>query len=393
VKHVLVAPNAFKGSLSAREAARVMARAVRRGGATPLSLPLADGGDGTLEFLKKPLGLCFRRKKIIDPLGRPLTARWGYNAQTRIAVIEMARASGLGLLNEGERRPLETSSYGTGLLIHAALTAGAQTVWIGLGGSATVDGGLGILQALGVKIYIQRNGRVSLLDRPAKGKDLVTLHSLDSHSLKKIMKGVKLRVLCDVSNPLLGLRGAARAFGPQKGATPSAVLELERGLARFAHVMGLPPWRNSQGMGAAGGAAAGLRVCAKGHLESGTQTLFRLAQLEEKIVRSDVVLTGEGQVDQTSWEGKSLGGLIRLCRHHKKPLVVFTGRGVSGTRCPGVDVVCLGGKKDSLSQKIRRAGFFLGKAVEFYFKNSKNIPAFFCLSATVCLQSVRPALG
>jgi glycerate kinase len=369
---VLVAPNAFKGSLSAHEAARVMGKAVRRAGAIPVELPLADGGDGTLDVLKKPFQLIYRRSKTTDPLGRPLTALWGYNPRTRVAVIEMARASGLVLLNERERDPLLTSSFGMGMLVRAALRAGARSLWIGLGGSATVDGGVGILQALGAKIVLQRNEHIHDLTRPFVGKDLVAIHSMDTLPLQKLLKGVTLYVLCDVSNPLLGPRGAARAFGPQKGATPQAVRQLDRGLARFAHVIGVTGPTIQCGLGAAGGAAAGLRAGAHGKLKPGAQTLFRVSGVEGKVKRSDVVLTGEGQVDRTSWEGKSLGALVRLCRLHKKPLIVFTGRKRPGRDCRGATVVCLGGKKTPLSQKLRWADSFLSEAVETFLINMKK---------------------
>ncbi|MBL8023373.1 MAG: glycerate kinase [Elusimicrobia bacterium] len=369
---VLVAPNAFKGSLSSREAARVMARAVHRAGASPFIVPLADGGDGTLDILRKPLQLIHRRAKTVDPLGRPLTVQWGYNSGVRLAVIEMARASGLALLEERERRPLQTSSYGTGVLIRAALQSGAHTILIGLGGSATVDGGAGILQALGAHFFLKKKGKVILLERPVVGKDLITLHEVDVRPLLNVFRGVRLRVLCDVVNPLLGSRGAARAFGPQKGATPAEVRSLERGLMNLSILINLSNRTRSPLMGAAGGAAAGLHRCAQGTLEQGVKTIFRLTELERKLKRSHMVLTGEGQVDRTSWEGKPLGELARLCHRHKKPLIVFTGRVGRGGRRRGVKIICLGRRETSLDLKIRRAGAFLEEAIENFLKKMRK---------------------
>ncbi len=353
---VLVAPNAFKGSLTATQVARAMAKGVRRWGGAPTQNPLADGGDGTLDVLRKPLGLGVRPSKALDPLGRVISARWGYNSKTLWAVVEMAQSSGLALLKRDERRPLATTSFGTGQLIRTAVRAGAKVVFVGLGGSATVDGGLGILQALGARISIRRSGGIELLDRPATGKDLTKLHDVDVNPLARTLKGVRLRVLCDVSNLLLGSRGAARAFGPQKGATLSEVRQLEGGLKRLAMLMRSHgrDVRTLRGAGAAGGAAAGVWAFARATLERGTQRIFQLIDLEKEVKRADMVLTGEGWVDRTSWEGKGVGELARLCRRYKKPLIVLTGGIGPGGCWPGVRVIPIGTKKMSEKEKMRR---------------------------------------
>ncbi len=354
----LLAPNAFKGSLSATQAARAMAAGVRRAGGEAVLLPLADGGDGTLDVLQSPLGLKMRRSRVMDPLGRPLTARWGYNPKTQRAVVEMARASGLVLLKSDEcRRPTATTSFGTGQLILSAVRAGAKVILLGLGGSATVDGGLGILQALGAKIIFRKAGKIRPLERPATGVDGAALHRVDAAPVRQTLKGVRLRVLCDVRNPLLGARGAARAFGPQKGATPSEVVQLDRGLKRLAALARSEGKEISKitGTGAAGGAAAGLLGFTTARLERGTETVFRLIGLEKHVKQADVVVTGEGRVDRTSWEGKTLGGLFHLCHRHNKPLVVLAGGIGPGGRRPGVRVIPIGKGKMSVAKKMRHA--------------------------------------
>lgn len=354
---ILLAPNAFKGSLSAAQAAQAMASGVRRSGEKPTLLPLADGGDGTLDVLRKALGLNFRQSKVIDPLGRMVSARWGYNHNKRSAMIEMARASGLVLVKMRERNPLQTTSYGTGQLIRSAIRAGAKDLYLGLGGSATVDGGLGILQALGAKIWVRKGKRIFLLERPATGRDLIQLYRIDSAAVGQKLTGVRLRVLCDVTNPLLGKRGAARAFGPQKGATLKEVLQLERGLKRLAELiraMG-KDISKAAGAGAAGGAAAGLMGFTESRLERGTETIFRLIGLEAQVKQTDMVLTGEGRVDRTSWEGKTLGELADLCRRHGKPMVVLAGGVGPGGKRRGVKIIALGDKKMRPEEKMRNA--------------------------------------
>lgn len=364
VLRTLLAPNAFKGSLSAAQAARAMANGVRRSGGTSTLLPLADGGDGTLDVLRQPLGLSVRRTAVRDPLGRTISVQWGYNPKTRSAVIEMARASGLALLRRDECRPMETTSFGTGQLIHAALRAGAKTIFLGLGGSATVDGGLGILQALGAKTWVRKGKDVSLLERPATGGDLARFHAIDATVVGQKLKGVRLRVLCDVLNPLLGARGAARAFGPQKGATPAEVLLLERGLkswAKFIRMKG-KDISTIAGAGSAGGAAAGLLGFTNARLERGPKTIFRLIGLETRVKQTDLVMTGEGRVDRTSWEGKALGELVRLCRRHHKPMVVLAGGIGPGGQPRGVRIVSIGDDKMSLAEKMRNAKKLIQKA-------------------------------
>lgn len=334
------------------QAARAMSRGVPSRYGRKILCPLADGGDGTLASLREPLKLKIYSSRVLDPRARSHRALWGYNATKRLAVIEMAQASGLALLKKRDQNPMQTTSYGVGQLMTAALEKGAKEIWVCLGGSATVDGGMGILQALGARVMLSTGE----LHRPFQGADLNRLAEVDPSPVLKILKGVRLRVLCDVANLLLGPRGAARAFGPQKGARPAEVRKLEKGLRRM---LGLIPKEKKgvgykAGAGAAGGAAAGLVGFINAHQEKGTETIFRLIGLERQVQRADVVFTGEGCVDRSSWEGKSLGPLVRLCRRYNKLLIVLAGRIGSGGRRQGVRVIPLGGIQMGQEEKMRK---------------------------------------
>ncbi len=371
---VLVAPNAYKGCLSATVAARIMGCAVARAGHHAALCPLADGGDGTLEALKEALGLRIRRSRVTNPRGRPIWARWGFNPMTKVAVIEMAQASGLALLAVRERNPCRATSAGTGELLNAARRAGAREIYLCLGGSATVDGGLGILQALGARLVVGSPG--AILNRPATGDDLSGLVHVEASPARRRLRGVRLRVLCDVNNPLLGPRGAAPVYGPQKGATPAQARRLAAGLQNLARLaqketsrpIGRMPVGRMPGGGAAGGAAAGLAGFLGAKLESGFAAVSRAVGLEKKLRRADMVFSGEGRVDGTSWEGKALGGLAALCRRHRKPLVVFAGSVGPGGRKKGVAVGPINPPGLAPRECLRRAGTLLGASVRGYFR-------------------------
>ncbi len=228
---ILVAPNAFKESLSAIDAARAIAKGVRRGlpKAQVTEIPIADGGDGTLEAVISGTGGRILKARVMGPLGNRITAEYGITGDGKTAVIEMSRASGLALVPPARRNPMRTTSFGTGQLIRAALDRGVNRILLGIGGSATVDGGIGALQALGV----------SFLDRQGKpvghgGAGLLAIENIDLSRLPPGLKQVEVLVACDVDNPLIGPKGAAAVFGPQKGATPAMVKQLDHGLARLA---------------------------------------------------------------------------------------------------------------------------------------------------------------
>lgn len=318
---ILVAPAAFKGSLRPREAAEAIAEGLRQ--ASPdfdLQIcPLADGGDGTLEVLLAARGGHSLKALVEDPLGRPVEAEIGI--LNGVAVVEMARAAGLVLLAPEERDPRKASTYGVGQLVLAALDQGVREIWLGLGGSATVDGGAGFLQALGTKLLDEQGKPI-----PQGGVGLRRLAKIELSSLDPRMKQTKIVALCDVLGPLLGPRGA-RLYMPQKGATPEMCEELERNLVHFAEIALRDTGVDVQevpGAGAAGGLGAALALLGA-ELVSGSAFVAEKLHLEERVRECDLILGGEGRVDAQTLEGKGILELARLAKQHTKPLIVLCG--------------------------------------------------------------------
>ena len=332
---VLVAPQEFKGSLTATEAAEAMAAGVREAlpDATVVQVPMSDGGAGLVDALLAARGGQRIASAVHDPLMRPIEAEWARLADGS-AAIEMAAASGLVLLDEAERDPLVATTYGTGELIAAAVSAGCREVIVGVGGSATVDGGAGALQALAERL-LDATGR----DLPPGGAALARLAHIDLAAAERRLAGVRLRVACDVTNVLCGPKGAAGVYGPQKGATPAAVRRLDAALRRWANVV-----RDDRGLdllslaggGAAGGLAAGLHVLG-GRIEPGFALVAGVAELEAKVAAADLVVTGEGHLDAQSSYGKTTAGVARLARRHGKPVAAVAG-GIDGEAGGSFDV-------------------------------------------------------
>jgi glycerate kinase len=320
---VICAPDSFKGCLSAVAVADAMAAGVLR--ALPACkvarMPLADGGEGTVDALVRARGGSFIRVAAHDPLGRPITAHIGrLDAYTFIA--EMASASGLPLLRLEERDPFRASTHGTGDLIRAALDAGAREIILGVGGSATVDGGAGALQALGARLLDDAGNNVAPGNAGLSSLDRIDLSELDPR-----LCTVKLRVASDVRNPLTGPDGAAAVFGPQKGARPAEIPELERNLARFATViardLGIDLALRS-GAGAAGGLTGGL--LAIGALtEPGIDLVLEATHFDQALEGTDLVLTGEGRVDGQTARGKVISGVLGRASRRGVPVVALAG--------------------------------------------------------------------
>ncbi len=329
--HIVLAPNAFKGSMTAIEATRAMEAGALRVGrlpnGTPITVqgvPLADGGDGTLTTLVEATGGTVFRAVVSDPLGRPIEARWGRLGGERsdTAVIEMAEANGLRLLKPEEYAPRVTSTFGTGELMRMAVEAGCKRLLIGIGGSATNDGGAGMVQALG--------GR--LLDSAGRelGHGGGALHDLARIDMSGwwLPKGIRVMVACDVDNPLCGSQGAAAIYGPQKGATPEDVSYLNRGLEHFAEVMGrdLGMWvAERAGAGAAGGLGAGLMAFCGADVRSGIALVMEVVGFEEVLKGADLVLTGEGRIDGQTGRGKVIAGVARFAQKHGVPVIAIAG--------------------------------------------------------------------
>lgn len=322
---VVLAPDSFKESLSALAAAEAMADGVCAAipAASCALFPMADGGEGTAEAVAAALGAELQTATATGPLGDPVRAQYAWVRGQRIAVIEMAAASGLELVPTAQRNPMFTTSYGTGELMAAAAKRGARRIIVGLGGTATVDGGAGILQAMGAALL---NAEGKSIARGGAG--LATVERIHLDGLRMLLGECKVELACDVDNPLLGPTGAAVVFGPQKGATPAMVADLERGLEKLARALEAATRldvRRARGAGAAGGAAGALMAACGAKMLSGGKLVAELVGLEEAIASADLVMTGEGRFDAQTLHGKLPAVVAELARRHGKPLVVLAG--------------------------------------------------------------------
>ncbi|MGE5543235.1 MAG: glycerate kinase, partial [Bacillota bacterium] len=323
---IVIAPDSYKGSATALQVGGAMAdglRAVWPEAAIDLA-PVADGGQGTVDALVLAAGGTTRTAVVTGPLGAPVNAKYGILADGT-AVIEMAQASGLMLVKPGDRNPLVTTTYGTGELIRTVLEGGARTIIVGIGGSATNDGGAGMAQALGVS-FLDENGR----EIGRGGGELARVTRVDLSRLHPAVRnrGVRVLVACDVDNPLCGPAGASRTYGPQKGATPEMVERLDDALARFAGVVERAVGRgfkDSPGAGAAGGLGFGLMAFLGARLEPGIQIVANAARLKERIQAADLVITGEGCTDWQTAHGKTAAGVARIARECGVPAIIISG--------------------------------------------------------------------
>lgn len=325
MKKVVIACDSFKGSLSSREVAEAVAVGLRE--VVPdcevRSFPLADGGEGTLEALVEGLKGEYREVAVHDPLGRPLRARYGLLEQGMTAVVELAEASGLMLLKPEERNPLKTSTDGFGELIAHALRAGCRRLVLGIGGSATNDGGVGMLRALGYRFLDARGEELT-----GGGEILEKIEKIDPSQRMRELEGVEIRVACDVRNPLCGAAGAAAVYAPQKGADLAMVERLDRGLRHLAEVIERYNGRqvaDLPGAGAAGGVGGALVALLDARLERGVELLLQTLHFEEQIEGADLVITGEGRIDRQTLMGKLPMGVLHHARKSKIPCVAIGG--------------------------------------------------------------------
>ncbi len=320
---LLIAPDSFKDALAARQVCTALADGLSARRDLQLDLcPLADGGEGTAALLAGALRCDLVSESVHDPLHRPRTATWYHQPDSGLGLIEMAEASGLMLLANDERDPLRTSSFGTGELLAAACARGCRTIRICVGGSATVDGGAGCLQALGWTFWDDRR---QPLPSPVTGGNLERIAGI---AAPLEVPEAAVQVLCDVRNPLLGPDGAAAVFGPQKGATPAAVGQLDAGLRNLATLLAAGSGYDVSGLpggGAAGGLPAGLAAALEADLCSGFEAVATAVELDRRIAAADVVLTGEGRLDAQSQHGKVVGQVAGRARAAGKPLVVIAG--------------------------------------------------------------------
>lgn len=339
---VVIAPQAFKGSLDAPHVARAIARGVRQifPDAELAILPVADGGEGTVRALVQASGGRTITTRVMGPLERPVNATWGLLGDERTGVIEMAAASGLPLIRREERNPLRTTTYGTGELIRHALDYGIDRLIIGIGGSATNDGGAGMAQALGAR-FLDAGGR----DIKLGGGGLRSLDRIDTAGLDPRLRDVELDVACDVNNPLVGPSGATHVYGPQKGADAGMIAELDAALDRYAEIVRRDVGadvREVPGAGAAGGLGAGLLAFTRARLQPGVEIVFRAMDLEGKLHDADLVITGEGRMDRQDLYGKAPIAVANHARQYGVPCIAVvgsTGRDYHAVYDHGIDAV------------------------------------------------------
>ncbi|PDM39499.1 MULTISPECIES: glycerate kinase [unclassified Geobacillus] len=322
---VIIAPDSFKESLSALEVANAIEKGFRDifPEAEYVKIPMADGGEGTVQSLVDATGGRIVKTEVTGPLGDRVQAFFGMLGDGKTAVIEMAAASGLHLVPSEKRNPLVTTTRGTGELILAALDEGAEHIIIGIGGSATNDGGAGMIQALG--------GR--LLDRHGKeigpgGGSLSELADIDLSGLDVRLKHVKIEVACDVDNPLTGPKGASAIFGPQKGATPEMVATLDSNLKHYADVIERvlgKQVKDIPGAGAAGGLGAGLLAFLEAKLKRGVEIVLETVNFHERIQGASLVITGEGRIDRQTIFGKTPIGVAKAAKRHNIPVIAIAG--------------------------------------------------------------------
>lgn len=338
----LCAPDSFKESLTAMEAARAMAQGIENADhdAEVRCLPMADGGEGTARALVDATGGSMRAVPVHDPLGRPVEGHFGLLADGTTAVVETAEASGLALLEAKERNPLIASSYGTGELMLAAVRSGAKRIIVGLGGSATNDAGAGLLQALGVRL-LDKNGN----DLAHGGAALANLTTIDISTMDPALKNVAITAACDVTNPLTGPTGASAVFGPQKGASQADVATLDAALVHFAQViesrLGVAV-NDVPGAGAAGGIGAALKGFLDAEFRPGIVIVIEQSGLDAAAQWADVVFTGEGSIDFQTKFGKTPAGVAETAKRHGKPVIAVAGHigtGIDELHEVGIDAV------------------------------------------------------
>jgi glycerate 2-kinase len=322
---VAIAPNAFRGSLSAFQAALCIAEGLSQSrlSVEPILMPLADGGDGTLDVVYRGLGGEKLTLTVTGPDGKPTTAQLGLMSDGQTAIVELAQASGIEKLPRDKRNALHTTTYGTGELIRAAVERGYHRILVGLGGSATNDGGAGAMQALGAKLLDTDGNEIA-----PGGAALANLARVDASAVKRLLHDTELIALCDVDNPLTGHHGASRVFGPQKGASEDDIQLLDAALAHYAMILKRDIGRDVltiPGGGAAGGIAAGMVAFADAEIAPGAETLIRLLAYEELLENADLLITGEGKLDAQTMGGKAVRTIADAAMRRELPVIALVG--------------------------------------------------------------------
>lgn len=322
---IVIAPDSFKESMTAMDAAKQIEKGFANifPDADYVKIPMADGGEGTVRSLVDATNGAIIEETVTGPLGAPVEASYGISGDGKTAVIEMAAASGLHLVPRERRNPLVTTSKGTGELILAAVNRGVQHIIIGLGGSATNDGGAGMAQALGVRLLDEQGEAIGM-----GGGMLYKVCTIDMSNLNPQLDYVHVEAACDVDNPLTGKNGASVVFGPQKGATRETVSILDQHLAHFANVLNTELGKDIKqvpGAGAAGGLGAGLLAFLGAELKRGVDIVGDAVHLEKQLEQADLVLTGEGKIDMQTIYGKTPIGVAKMAKRHQIPVIAITG--------------------------------------------------------------------
>ena len=374
--HFLIAPDKFKDALSAQETAEAIRIGILEALPTASTslLPLADGGEGTAAILTRLNKGRWQETSVAGPLGEKVKASWGYAQQEKEAYIELASASGLQLLSPKDRNPLHTSTRGTGEQIKAALEAGAEKIILGLGGSATNDGGTGMAAALGFR-FLNKEGQ---LIKNLCGKSLQEIRYIDTSQANPLLKNCQVRAACDVQNLLLGPTGATYTFAGQKGAKAEDLLVLEEGMGNLARLFANDLGKDIHhliGGGAAGGAGAGAFAFLNARLEGGAELILQSSSFRQQLQQADWVITGEGHFDETSLGGKVSGMVCEWASLSGKPVLVICGsRGITPDHpYPLVvkEIIAVSAKEKDLSSALQNTRKNLIKYVSQYFSSKK----------------------
>ena len=339
---IVLAPDSFKESMTAKEACIAMEKGIKKvnSNISCIHVPMADGGEGTMQSLVDATNGKIHSLEVIGPLGNKVKAQYGILGDGEIGILEMASASGIHLVHPEKRNPLLTTTYGTGELIKACLDHGVKKLLIGIGGSATNDGGAGVIQALGGKLLDKQGDELAF-----GGGDLGKLSTIDLSNFDPRLKDVVIEVACDVSNPLCGESGASNVYGPQKGATREMVSVLDDNLRHYADIIKKELDKDVldvPGAGAAGGLGAGLMAFLNGNLKKGIEMVIEYAGLEEKVKDADMVWTGEGSIDFQTQYGKTPLGVATIAKKHNKPVIALAGRvgdGIEVLHESGIDSI------------------------------------------------------
>ncbi len=356
---IVIAPDSFKENLTSLQVATCIEKGIKRvlPKAKCVKIPMADGGEGTVQSLVDATGGKIFKRQVIGPLGNKVTASYGMLGDGETAVIEMAEASGIPLVPKNKRNPLKLTTYGTGQLIDSALAKGAKTIIIGLGGSATVDGGAGMAQALGVR-FLDKRGKP--IKEYGTGGILSKIAGIDMSSLNPGVRKTKFIIASDVTNPLCGKSGAAAVFGPQKGATPAMVSTLDKNLKHFGNVIKKELKKDVmkiKGGGAAGGLGAGLVAFTGARMKRGVDLVVQITGLDKHLRGASLAITGEGRVDFQTAFGKTPAGVAKAAKRHKVPCIAIGGgladdaRGVFEHGISGLDSAAA--RDMSLEEAIR----------------------------------------